>query len=213
MTGLGKQLLLVGLMLILPWGLSSCGGDDDDFEPGDDDDVTADDDDDVTADDDDDVTADDDDDVTADDDDDVTADDDDDVTADDDDDVTADDDDDDSATNNGSISGTIQLGGFSPTATAPYDVGCGLFADANFDPVLGPTGPSETGVWLSVASFPVSYVVLFTEGEQVWVACSLDDNGSGLENGPDSGDLAGIHASRVTVSATGIDITLDTLIP
>ena len=159
MARLGQQLLFAGLMFVVPWGLTGCGNDDDEFTP-DDDDATADDDDDETADDDDDATADDDDDATADDDDDATAGD-----------------------------------------------------DANFDPVLGPTGPSSTGVRLSVGSFPVTYVVPYIEGEGVWIAVSLDDNGSGLQGGPDSGDIVGFHPSRVTVSATGIDVTLDTLVP
>ena len=203
MARLGQQLLFAGLMFVVPWGLTGCGNDDDEFTP-DDDDATADDDDDETADDDDDATADDDDDATADDDDDATA-------GDDDDDATAGDDD--SADFDGSIGGSLLLGGITPTATAPYDVGIGVFEDANFDPVLGPTGPSSTGVRLSVGSFPVTYVVPYIEGEGVWIAVSLDDNGSGLQGGPDSGDIVGFHPSRVTVSATGIDVTLDTLVP
>lgn len=114
----------------------------------------------------------------------------------------------------GSIAGTLALGPeITVDAKPPYNLALGLFKEANFDPVNGPTGPPENGIALSVASFPVAYSIGYNEGDEVWIAAHLDNNESGLEGGADTGDLAGLSGSRVTVPATGVDITLDVIVP
>ncbi len=137
---------------------------------------------------------------------------DDDTSADDDDTGTPADDDDSAVP--GEISGTIELGGnITLNATSPYDVGVGLYLDEDFNPLFGPTGPPVAGTYLVVDAFPQEFAIAHGDGEQVWVAVFLDDNGSGTESGADSGDVVGFSDALVTVPAAGVHITLDFVIP
>ena len=65
------------------------------------------------------------------------------------------------------------------------------------------------GVVLSVSAFPVAYSVEFDEGAEVYLAAFLDDNGSGLELGPDTGDIVGLVGTPVVIPATGADVELN----
>jgi len=177
-------MLLMASMLVV----AGCTGDDDDFPQGDDD--AADDD---AADDD---AADDD---AADDD---AADDD---AADDD---AADDDagDDDTA-NMATIEGTISLLGVEPTIDPPYSLGVSAFPEANCT-ATGPEGEPAAFVVFEADELPTSYTIETEEGVSVCLAAMLDDNGSGLEMGPDTGDLMGYDPTGVTAPATDVDLIL-----
>ena len=176
---------------------------DDDDTTGDDDDSTGDDDD--TTGDDDDSTGDDD---TTGDDDDSTGDDD--TTGDDD--ATGDDDttgDDDDSTGSPTIDGTIEVGVVTPTSPPPWEMGWYLYDPANFDPTLGPTGPPMDGNIFTVNSLPAPFLISTAQGQPVYVTIFVDDNQSGLQFGPDPGDVYGFHPSPVTAPATNITIALD----
>ena len=172
------MLLMAGMLVV-----AGCTGDDDDFPQGDDD--AADDD---AADDD---AADDD---AADDD---AADDD-----------TADDDagDDDSAVM-ATIEGTISLQGVSPTSDPPYTLGVSAFLEANCGGA-GPEGEPVAFTQIEASELPVEYTLESEEGVPVCMAAVLDDNNSGVEMGPDSGDLMGYDPSGVTPPASDVDISL-----
>jgi hypothetical protein len=187
-----RNLLLCLMSMMLVGALAGCPCEcDDQFPQGDDD----------ASDDDDDVTTDDDDFVN--DDDDFVDDDDDFV----------DDDDDDTEQYDGTIEGTLDFGAVTATSEAPYTIALGVFLPENFDPGTMTIGDPETALDIVIPSLPDMFMVGYEEGTEVYVVAFLDDNGNGLGDGPDSGDLIGFTASPVMVSATDVTLTFDALIP
>jgi hypothetical protein len=63
-----------------------------------------------------------------------------------------------------------------------------------------------------VAGFPLDFAVPYIDGEEVWIAAFVDEDGSGAGEAT-SGDIVGFSAAVVPVPSKDVTITLFMAMP
>lgn len=105
------------------------------------------------------------------------------------------------------LSGLVEVGAVAPSGGGPWTVGIALFDEEAFDP-LGLEALDEPTQWetMRVQALPATFSLDHGASFRGWVVVALDDDGSGLPDGPNAGDLIGVYPEVVTTPAPDLRI-------
>jgi len=107
------------------------------------------------------------------------------------------------------VSGTLVPGAVAPAGDGPWTIGVALFDDVAWEPdeleALDEPVRWET---VTVEQLPAAFSVDHGSPFRGWLVIVLDEDGSGLPDGPLEGDLVGMHPEQIATPAGDLTIYL-----